>query len=493
MGLTKDGDSQNMSIEDENKDAVEPVGADDSATTDESVSVPDTTDSEAVESSPAVKGKKGKRGKETDSKPEGKKRRLPVPQLPAFLRKKEGEAPAGDALLGSSGADDRTSAFTGIKIQDDAVGHIPSEKESKKQAKRSAVSFGAKYGGQRRIFLFLAAALLLSLGLNVLNFAVGTTKASNNSVGQLVQEEVANSTASEFPVGDAAMWTESFVRIYGTWDYKTPGGRATDLSPYLAPGVDQQAGWDGNGTQSVIYSAVSSQPDIIDKNRAMFKATYQVGDGTWRCLSIPVYAYKPTDASQGPTNTFGFAVTANPTPVPCALRVSAPDTGETDFANTDQEAASTLQQTFFPGFFSAWVSSDADSLRQYMAPDVTTFGLGGTYQSNVEVTSVVLPIGAAEEKAAPGTVYSAYVTVQLTANDGSKTTATYKVPVASTGSQWQVMGEPEPVLEDPNNVPDNSLDQGEGKAKPGEEVDDEDANTYPDSNGTSPEQQEPGN
>lgn len=479
MGVIKDGETQGMSNEDENKGTMGSGSnaAGETSAMNEPIEDAPVTDDSVDDSSAGGKKKRGK------------KRLVAIPALPSFLRKKEGEAPAGDALLGSSGADDRPSAFSGIEIQDDAVGHIPSEKELKKQAKRSPVSFGAKYGGQRRVFLFLALALLISLGWNVLNFALLNTKASTSSVGSIVEEEVANSTSSEFPVGDAAMWTESFVRIYGTWDYKTPGGRATDLSPYLAPGVDQQAGWDGKGTQSVIYSAVSSQPTIIDKNRAMFKATYQIQDGTWRCLSIPVYAYKPTDPSQGPTNSYGFAVTANPTPVPCALRVSAPDTGETDFANTDQEAAATLRETFFPGFFSAWVSSDADSLRQYMAPDVTTFGLGGAYQPNVEITEVVLPIGAEEDTAQPSTVYTAYVTVMLSSNDGSKTSATYKVPVASTGSQWQVMGEPEPVLEDPSNVPNNALDQGQGKAQPGEQVDEEDANKYPDGNNPSPTQE----
>lgn len=186
----------------------------------------------------------------------------------------------------------------------------------------------------------------------------------------------------------------------------------------------------------------------MDKNRAIFDAMYQIQDGTWRCVQVSVFAFKPQSKAEGPVDQWGFAVTSNPTPMPCALRVSVPNFAKNTFENTDNKAAQTLQTNFFPGFFAAWVTSDADALSQYMAPNVKTFGLGGAYEGNPEITSVILPIGANEESAAPQSIYSAYVTVVLTDAQGAKISVTYKVPVALTGgAQWQVAGEPEALVQ----------------------------------------------
>lgn len=434
----------------------------------------DSSDQEDGKKKKRKSSKKGKKGKKEKDPSAPKKGKFAIP----FLGKKKGEEEEYDpgVSLGSDSTESGSPFADTIKIEDEDIGHIPSAREAKKAGKRNNLALGAKYGGQRRIFGFLAIAMVIMMIYVPLSLFMINGKAGKGDVQGMVEDEVANTSVTQFPTGDAGMWLESFVRVWGTWDYKAPGGRETDLSPYLAPGVNQQAGWDGNGTQKVIYSAVSSQPDVIDKNRAMFSATYQIQDGTWRCLEIPVYAYKTTDAAQGPTDTWGFAVTANPTPVPCALRVSVPDSGSTSFSDTDQKSAATLQETFFPGFFSAWVASDADTLRQYMAPDVTSFGLGGAYESNVSITSVVLPINSGEEEASVETVYNAYVEVALTSSDGAATTATYKVPIASTGSQWQVMGEPEPVSEDPNQKLSGNLGDmdNSGKEKANERDESED-------------------
>ena len=187
---------------------------------------------------------------------------------------------------------------------------------------------------------------------------------------------------------------------------------------------------------------------MVDEQRAVYDVTYQIQDGTFRCAKIPVFAYKPGDASQAPVDQWGFAVTANPTPVPCALKISVPKFEENEFSAVDQAAAKTLQETFFPGFFTAWVTSDADTLRQYMKPDVVTFGLGGAYTSNVTIEEVTLPLPNGQTEAQPNTEYTAYVRVTLQSVSGGGVTVTYKVPVVSNGGQWQVSGEPSEVVQE---------------------------------------------
>lgn len=371
--------------------------------------------------------------------------------------------------LGSGSSNDPNDPFgEAFKIENE-IGHIPSEKEQRKQKRgKGNIALGAKYGGRRRSFAIMAAVLMFCALMVPLLLFLNSQKVGKNEVNEVVSAAVANETAKTFPVGTAGMWMESFVRVYGTWDYKTPGARAADLSPYLAPGLDAQAGWNGKGQQRLIYSAVSSQPEIIDRQRAVFDVTYQIQDGTWRCAKVPVFAYKPTDSKQGPVNQWGFAVTANPTPMPCALRVSVPKFGGNEFGTTDIAAATTLKDTFFPGFFTAWVASDADTLRQYMGPDIKTFGLGGAYQSNPTVDAVLLPVGEGEKTAAPNTIYSAYVDVTLTDFMGSQLAVTYKVPVASNGSQWQVMGEPEAMIQQLSGISSSSVPDSTGKVTDGD-------------------------
>lgn len=373
--------------------------------------------------------------------------------LPLFSRKKKGaEEPqdSGFQVGGGKSAESKTSSPFGgsFSIKED-ISPLPSDKEAKRNRKgKSSISLGAKFGGQRKMWALLVLLLVLSLLAGLLSLTMLSGKMGRGEAKDQISEQIKNETDSGFPAGDAGMWVESFVRTYGTWDYKTPEARAADLSPYLAPGMDAQAGWDGEGEQKVIYSTVSSDPEIIDSNRAIYSAMYQIEDGTWRCSAIPVYAYRSTDASQAPEGAWGFAVTANPTPTPCSLRVSVPAFEEADFNNVDDEASETLRSSFFPGFFSAWFASDADTLRQYMAPDVTTFGLGGIYEGEPQINEVILPIDAEEDAAATDTIYSAYVSLTAKDRNGASQTVTYKVPVSSNGSQWQVQGEPEPVVQE---------------------------------------------
>lgn len=333
-----------------------------------------------------------------------------------------------------------------LSVKTDA--DIPDEKERRKRRRgKSQISLGEKYSGKRKIFAFMVLGII-GLVFAVLYLLINQSNmVSQGELDDQVEDAISEQTASQFPVGEAAIQMEAFIRTYGTWSDATPAARASELSRFLAPDVDEQAGWDGNGEQQVIYSAVSQTPEIVDSNRAIFDASYQIDDGTWRCVRVPLYAYQPESESEGPVDNWAFSVTSNPTPVPCSNPVSVPEFEENEFPNTDTDAADSLQDQFFPGFFSAWVTSDEDTLLQYMAPNVRTFGLGGIYEADPEITEVILPIGAEENSAQPDTEYTAFVTVEFTDNNGGTVTPTYQVPISYTGTQWQVTGEPEALAQ----------------------------------------------
>lgn len=400
-----------------------------------------------------------KRNLESDSDDSEKESKKPKFKLP-FSKKKDDEEDNWNLQVGSD-VDSAPASPFGEAYTINKETDVPTERELKKQKKgKSGLSLGQKYGGRRRQLGILMIVIIVAALMTLYNFIHAGSLVSKSDVDDTVSEAISNETSQNFPTGLGAMRVEAFTRVYGTWDYKTPSARAADLSPFLAPGVDPQAGWNTKGQQKVIYSAVSSTPEIVDKNRAVYDATYQIEDGTWRCVKVPVYAYKPKDKREGPTDSWSFSVSANPAPVSCPLSVGVPDFKGNDFSNTDSDAADTLREQFFPGFFSAWATSNADTLRQYMAPNVKTFGLGGAYKDKPEVSEVQLPIGGEEEKAQPDKLYNAYVTVKFTDKSDSDVTATYKVPVSYTGTRWQVMGEPEAIVQDPKASSDGSKAEG---------------------------------
>lgn len=348
--------------------------------------------------------------------------------------------------IGSTAAPKKSEGFGGAFDLSD----VASEQDLKRKRKgASQMTLGAKYGGRRKYFAALALSLIAALVMSALALFAVNSKPGQDDIDAMVREAVDSTSAENFPVGDAGVWVEQFIRTWGTWDATTVAGRESALSPFLAPGMDSSAGWNGQGTQQVIYTAVSSQPRIIDPSRAIFSATYQIQDGTWRCVEVPVFAYQPQSATEGPEDQWGFAATANPIPAPCSLTVTVPAYRANDFDDIDRDAAESLRQQFFPGFFTAWVTSDSDTLQQYVSPSVTTFGLGGAYTSNVTINEVILPVDAEDDGSAQsGKRYSAYVSVTLEDRGGASVTATYIVPVSATDTQWQVVGEPEPVVQD---------------------------------------------
>lgn len=330
------------------------------------------------------------------------------------------------------------------------------EVHTKAVAKKASIPLGQRYGGNRRYWGLITAALILSPVLSFTSLAVAGAKANKSDISASVDQEL-KARGSNFPTGQAVMWAGQVIRTWGTWDASDQTEqRSVLLSQYLSRGLDPAAGWNGQGKQEVLYSTVNPVPTITDENHAWIDASYQIQDGTWRCASLPIYAYHPKGFSS--STSYAFALTANPVPVACAPRTGAPtiSTNQVDASgkptSDDQTSGQQLQTEYFPGFFAAWAASDQATLKQYASNDAELVGLGGAFDSTPAPTinEVHLPL-ANGQKVTSGQTYTATVSVTWTvAGSTAQLTSWYDVKLRNGGSQWFVTGEPTPVAQQTN-------------------------------------------
>lgn len=301
-------------------------------------------------------------------------------------------------------------------------------------------------GNARRLRL-LVGCFIAAMAFSLLSLMQSCGVPSKSEVTTMVDDRLAD-TGKDFPVGQAVMWSGQVMTTWANWDEGKAKQRQTLISPFLSQGMDPQAGWNGTGTQKVLYTSINPDPVVLNTNRAIVTGAYMVQDGSWRCASLKVYATKPTSFSS--TAMFAFALAGNPTPVACSPTTGAPPL-QKESTRTDKEAQTELQNKFFPGFFAAWASSDQATLGQYLDDGVKTVGLGGAYRSDPApvIESVSVPVEG--EAKTVGDTTTATVTVIWTAlNSSANNTASYNVPLHRKGGQWFVSGEPAPSAQDPN-------------------------------------------
>lgn len=324
-------------------------------------------------------------------------------------------------------------------------------------------------GGKRGRAVTLMALLIIMAILTVVNFGLVLTRPSQSDIDERVAEAM-REQGQDFPRGQAVSWADQLVIDWATWDEGNKDERTVRMAQYLTSGMDEQAGWNGKGTQKVTFTSADPEPTVLGENRALVNVDYRLDDNSRRCVSVPVYAYKP-EGLTGENVQWAFGLSSNPIPRPCAPRTGAmepPEAEEAEDTLTDNdELARELSSSFFPGFFSAWAASDSNSLRQYSASGVTTIGLGGAMSSTPPPTigdTVIKTPRNGEPRA--GTVYTASVPVTWTvAGSSAQITASYDVPMKLVGDRWYVAGEPTPSTSSPDaesGNPAEKVDPEEG-------------------------------
>ncbi|MEV0133896.1 conjugal transfer protein [Dactylosporangium sp. NPDC050688] len=313
-----------------------------------------------------------------------------------------------------------------------------------KRERARALSEGLRFTGSRRRWLLMTGALGVAPIVSLVSLVVALNKPGRVDIADLVRAEML-AAGSQFPKGDAVMWAGQVARVWGTWDERATTQRAVLLAPYLSQGMDSQAGWNGKGVQQVLYASVNPEPEVRDANHATIDAVYQIQDGTWRCVALPVFAYKPKDFGSGAP--WAFALAGNPVPTACAPRTGAPSLPFSPAQQVDREGAEDLRTAFLPGFFAAWAASDQAALRQYTVSGLRTMGLGGAFMSSPLPTIGNVALRSASEDSDE---YTATVAVTWSVSGSAATiTTVYEVPLTKSGAQWFVTGEPVAPVQDP--------------------------------------------
>lgn len=303
---------------------------------------------------------------------------------------------------------------------------------------------GLRYKGDRKKWLWFELGLVAITVISVAGLLVGLSRPTTADMKAAVTKEVATS-GKAFPEGQAVMWAGQVLRVWGTWDEDKVDTRKVQIAPYLSSGMDEQAGWDGTGKQDVIFESINPQPQVLDAHHAVVTGTYQVQDGSWHCVDLPMFAYHPSGTSG--QASWAFALSGDPTPVGCAPRTGAPsDDTNAGKVTADDDLGRELAKTVFPGFFAAWAASDEDTLNQYTASGVKLLGLGGSMSSTpaprIGDTTVLIP-GVNQKGPQSNVTYTAVVPVTWTVAGGdAQVTATYDVRVRREGDRWKVVSEP---------------------------------------------------
>lgn len=326
----------------------------------------------------------------------------------------------------------------------------PTPKNKKNKDSKTAKDLKANlkraqtYGGHRRYPMIaigmMAANTILSLAAAAL--AAGAVHPADITAEVTRQMDA---KGASFPTGQAVQWAGQAVRTLYTWDEGAKNDYAAQVAQFLSAGLDAQAGWNGRGRQQVTFVSVNPDPQVIDASHAVVTAAYQITDGSWSCVALPVFAMKPD--TFGDNAPWAFTLASLPTPSACTPRTGLPNLPKApdDGYEEDSETAKTLVD-FFQSFFAAWAASDDTTLAQYTADGFTTIGLGGAMVSTPpptigEITMMVSDAGGGDQARAD-------VTVTWTRPGGASTlTTVYTVPLTRAGAKWLVAGEPAPAYQ----------------------------------------------
>jgi hypothetical protein len=226
-----------------------------------------------------------------------------------------------------------------------------------------------------------------------------------------------------FPASLAEAYALQFGRVYLNFSPATAVTRGQELSRFLAPDADPQAGWNGAGTQHLLSEQVAGVT-VASAHSAVITLLATIDDGRMIELGVPVYS------AQG-----AMIVSAKPSLLPAPARAAAPAAS----TGSDQAAEAALASQL-PAFFQAYASGDRTTLARFAAPGSHIRSLGGTVTFG-GIDSVSAPRGGAQRSVtvtvtwklapAPGTsgaVASAPAALEMA----------YQLTVIRQGGSWDV-------------------------------------------------------
>lgn len=234
-----------------------------------------------------------------------------------------------------------------------------------------------------------------------------------------------------FPVDRGMAFAAQFAGVYLNFSPADAQSRSGKLAAFLADGMDQQMGWDGNGK----LAAVAIQPydiEATDANDAIVTVAFQTGSRRM-LLSVPIY-YSADGAGE-------FVVSGRPAILPAPGRADLPQLAKPE--NDDAVAAELKPQ--MEDFFKNYGSGDTQGLQRYVAGGKSIASFGGAF-TFAELKEIVVPVGGATREIQVVVVWTvpsgAAPSADANSTDpnaaGARLEQAYRLTVEKQGDKWYV-------------------------------------------------------
>jgi hypothetical protein len=234
-----------------------------------------------------------------------------------------------------------------------------------------------------------------------------------------------------FPVDRGMAFAAQFAGVYLNFSPADAPSRAGKLAAFLADGMDQQMGWDGNGK----LAAVAIQPydiDAADADNAVVTVAFQSG-ARRMMLSVPIY-YSADGGGR-------FVVSGRPAILPAPARADLPQVAKPE--NDDAVAAELKPQ--LEDFFKNYGLGDSAGLQRYVAAGKSITSFGGAF-TFAELGDIVVPVGGATREVQVEVTWivpnGSTASPDPTATDpnaaGARLQQAYRLTVEKQGDKWYV-------------------------------------------------------
>jgi Conjugative transposon protein TcpC len=294
----------------------------------------------------------------------------------------------------------------------------PNDKGRRGKSRRGSGGGGGERGGWGgsggRWWIYVGRVILWAFLIVVL--VNGIRAPFERFTDKSVAPTTPTSVKPAFPQQAASSYALLFANVYLNYDPATAAERQTLLAQFIAPGVDQQLGWNSTG-KSTLRSAEVASVAASNVNQALVTLLVQA-NGKMFQLAVPVYA-----------KDGALAISGRPATLPAPPRAALPAANQ----DRDSDLESELQEPL-TGFFKAYASGDTTSLQRFSDPPLT--GLGNAFVFNA-LKEINAPRGDAASRTVNATVVW-QVSPAQGKNPGATLEQTYQLTMLKKDGNWFV-------------------------------------------------------
>lgn len=237
---------------------------------------------------------------------------------------------------------------------------------------------------------------------------------------------------SGFPRERGMAFAAQFAGVYLNFSPEDAVSRSGKLAAFVAEGMDQHLGWDGNGKLGAV-AIQAYDIEVTDAHNAVVTVAFQTGSRRLH-LSVPIYY-------SGDDNGERFVVSGYPAILPAPAPAQLPQVAEPE---TDEAAAAELKPQL-EGFFRNYASGNTAELQRYVTASTSLPSFAGAF-TFAGIESVVVPVGGATREiqavvvwAVPsGAAPPADSTATAASTVAGRLQQAYRLTVEKQGDKWYV-------------------------------------------------------